>query len=178
MKTKKTWVVTGVISLLIAIGLGFYYYDNPRIITFLITVQGKIKSGLSKDKPKVISDILLNHGDYVHPKFSPDGKLLAYSRVILEKSRDGNNTEYTEVLIMDLTTGKIKKLLDPEASKKYAVYKAYVSDLEWKNNRECIVTVSDGDVGASILTIDSLKQKVINTEYVDGGIDSELPPSK
>lgn len=49
----------------------------------------------------------IKNGDFVHPTFSPDGKLLAYSRVLVKRDLEG-----TEVLLSDLSTHKQSVLLN------------------------------------------------------------------
>jgi hypothetical protein len=166
MKPKRIWLGLGLVFFLLVIGLGFYYYHSNQSVSIPMLVQKELRHLLNKNKPRNISEIILKNGDYVKPKFSPDGILLAYSKVVLAKVH-GQNTEYTEVLITDLSTGKVQKLLNAEDSKKYAVYKAFISDISWKNNRECVITVSDGDVGASVLSIDANTQKVTHSDYIE-----------
>ena len=74
---------------------------------------------------------------------------------------------------MDLSIRKAKKLLNAEDSKKYAVYKAFISDISWRNNRECVITVSDGDVGANVLTIDAVTKKITHSDYIEE--DERMP---
>ena len=100
--------------------------------------------------------LMLRDGDFVHPAFSPDGRKLAYSRVVVE-----GGTELTEVLVRDLSSGEVRVLLDPGSSKDYATYKAYVSDLEWIDEKRIEARISDGDVGSSIVSFDAYTGEVV-----------------
>ncbi len=101
--------------------------------------------------------LMLRDGDFVHPAFSPDGRKLAYSRVVVE-----GRTELTEVLVRDLGSGGVRVLLDPGSSKDYATYKAYVSDLEWIDEKRIEARIPDGDVDVSIVTYDAFTGEVVS----------------
>src|SRR5688572_28431646 len=66
------------------------------------------------------------NGDFVHPTFSPDGKVLARSRVIVRRE-----FESTDVLLFDLSTRKDSVLLDSKRAESYATYKVFVSGMSW-----------------------------------------------
>ena len=57
----------------------------------------------------------IKNGDFVHPTFSPDAELLAYSKVLLK-----GDLESTEVLLSDLSTHKQSVLLNSRRAETYA----------------------------------------------------------
>ncbi len=107
---------------------------------------------------KVLATI--KSGDYVHPTFSPDGKFLAYSRVLVRR-----DSENTEVLIHSLSTGKASVLLSSRRAWKYATYKAYVSDMTWTTPRRLGVVISDGDVDSTELTFDPFTRRLLRERH-------------
>ena len=114
----------------------------------------------------------IKNGDFVHPTFSPDAKVLAYSKVLLQ-----GEFENTEVLLYDLGTRKNSVLLDSKRAKKYATYKAFVAGLDWKTPRRLEVLVSDGDVDSTRLTFDPHNRRLLRRR--DEGLDeaSDQPMS-
>ena len=108
-------------------------------------------SALSQPVPDkiIVSDSVISridNGDSVLPAFSPDGKQLAYVRAIVKRQ-----TELTEVYVRDLSSGADWLLLGAETARKYAVYKAFVYNLEWASNDRLVASVSDGDVGTTLV---------------------------
>jgi hypothetical protein len=101
--------------------------------------------------------------DLVHPTLSPDGKFLAYAEVIVENKR-----ENTAVRILNLETKKSFLLISPKEAAKYKVYKSFVSSMEWSQIDRLAVTISDGDVGSSILTFDPFRKKLLATRSQEG----------
>jgi hypothetical protein len=118
---------------------------------------------------KISGSILaaMKNGDYVYPKFSPDGKLLAYSNVLVEE------TENTEVGLLNLQKQSKSILLNSKQAKKYAVYAAFVADLEWLAFNKLRARISDGDVDSTILTFNTQTRRVVKTEYSSTGDDTE-----
>jgi len=110
----------------------------------------------------------LSDGDTLHPTFSPDGRYLAFTRVI-----DQGNTELTEAGYLNLETGKTIILLDAETSKQYAVYSSFIYRIKWISNTRIEFWVSDGDVDTSVLTYDITQNKEIAQRYV--GMEEDLP---
>lgn len=128
----------------------------------------------SADEVKIAGKTLaqVTNGDFVHPALSPDGNQLAYSRVIVE-----NQMELTEIAVLDLKTGKTKVLLTPKASKKYAVYSAFVSEFKWLDNNRLLAIVPDGDVDYNELTFNVRLGKLLKTKASSGEDDlSSLSP--
>jgi hypothetical protein len=107
---------------------------------------------------KVLATI--KSGDYVHPTFSPDGKFLAYSRVIVRR-----DIENTEVLIHSLSTGKRSVLLNSRRAWRYATYKAYVSEMTWTSPRRLGVVIGDGDVDSTELTFDPFTRRLLRERH-------------
>lgn len=115
----------------------------------------------------------IDNGDFVYPKFSPDGKQLAFSKVVIE-NEDDRKWENTEVYLYNLQNKKTYVLIDSKKAKEYAVYAAFVSDFEWLANNKLRVQISDGDVDWTALTFNTDTQKVIKTEQSDGNLDYDL----
>ncbi len=108
----------------------------------------------------IVSDRVISRidaGDSVLPVFSPDGKQLAYVRTIVRRQ-----TELTEVYVRDLSSGADWLLLDADTSRKFAVYKAYVYQLEWVSNDKLVASISDGDVGTTLVGFDVAARRIIN----------------
>ena len=115
---------------------------------------------------KVLATI--KSGDYVHPTFSPDGKSLAYSKVLVRR-----NFENTEVLLHSVSTGKTTVLLNSQRARKYATYKAFVSDMTWPSPRRLGVVISDGDVDSTLLTFDPFTRRLLREKQET---HDEIPP--
>lgn len=114
---------------------------------------------------------VINNGDFVHPKISPDGSQIAYSRVVIM-----GNKELTEIAIRNLKTNRTRVLLTPKASERYATYKAYVSELEWLDNGKLVAFVSDGDVDYSKLTFNVSSGRIVKTEFSGDEDDFDIVP--
>ena len=102
----------------------------------------------------------ITDGDFVHPAFSPDGKKLAYSGVVVQE-----NTELTEIFVRELESGETARLLGADKSSGYAVYKSFVIGLEWKDNNTLVAEISDGDVDSTAVTFDVTKRKILSEEF-------------
>lgn len=98
----------------------------------------------------------IKNGDFVHPTFSPDGNLLAYSRVVVK-----GDLETTDVLLFNLSTQKHSVLLNSRRAEAYATYKAFVTGMEWRSTRRLEVSVGDGDVGLTHLIFDPVSRKLL-----------------
>jgi hypothetical protein len=107
---------------------------------------------------KVLATI--KSGDYVHPTFSPDGKFLAYAKVLVRR-----NFENTEVLLYNLSTGRTSVLLNSQRARKYGTYKAYVSEMTWTSPRRLGVVISDGDVDSTELTFDPFTRRLLRERH-------------
>lgn len=106
-------------------------------------------------------------GDYVLPRFSPDGQLLAISEVLADTVH-----ETTQILMMDLRRGVVDTVLPAEAATKYATYKAYVSHFEWLSDSSLLASIPDGDVGVEMVTFDVRSKRIIHQEHHEGDEDS------
>jgi hypothetical protein len=98
----------------------------------------------------------LQDGDYVLPRFSPDSRYLALSRVVLQ-----GNTELTEIQALDLKTLEVKVLLDAKASLKFAIYKSFVAGFAWMDATTLKAGISDGDVNGVDLIFDVAAGKLV-----------------
>ena len=93
----------------------------------------------------------LTGADYVCPRFSHDGNLLAVSQVLATKT-----TENTQVLIVSTTDWRVDTLLDSSDALRYAVYKSFVQDMEWHESTDTLdVIIHDGDVEATVVSFDA-----------------------
>ena len=113
---------------------------------------------------------VLTVGDYVLPRFSPNGQLLAISQVLAD-----TGLENTQILILNMRRSGIDTLLSAAAAAKYATYKAYVSDFEWPNDSCLLAWIPDGDVGAAAVTFNVRSHRIIHEEQHEGEEDS-VPP--
>lgn len=102
--------------------------------------------------------IELTNGDYVLPKFSPNGKYLAYSEVISD-----SNSETTQLLLLNLSDNSIDTILKPNTANKYATYKSFAIDLSWSiDGKYVFVTLHDGDVNSYKLKINILTHNIVS----------------
>lgn len=123
-------------------------------------INGEAAANIEVIEQKAI--LTIDDGDFVHPTFSPDGRYLAYSKVIVEDS-----TELTEIYLHDFESGKTRQLLDADSSRDYSTYKAYIYRLEWISSQRLLAYVSDGDVGTSLIEYDVITGNIVNTRFHD-----------
>ncbi|MBK7704884.1 MAG: hypothetical protein IPJ30_03700 [Acidobacteria bacterium] len=97
-------------------------------------------------------------GDFVHPTLSPDGKIVAFSRVVVT-----GGMELSEIRVRDLGTSQTRVLMTSERSRRYAAYSAYVVRFIWQNNRRFVAEVADGDVDSTLLTFDAVNGRLLKT---------------
>lgn len=102
----------------------------------------------------------ISNGDFLHPAFSPDGKTLAYSQVLLQ-----GDFENTEVFLYNLRSRKKSVLLNSKTAKKYATYKAFVAGIDWRSPRRVEILVGDGDVDTSRLLFDPNSRKLLRERH-------------
>jgi hypothetical protein len=119
---------------------------------------------------KTIADI--RDGDYVLPKFSPNGRFLAYARVLSAQDELGKNFENTEILLFDTVAQRRTVLLAANQARNYAVYQSFVIEINWLGDTRLQVVLGDGDIGASFLTFNILSGKVVKTDYREEGAGS------
>jgi len=110
----------------------------------------------------------LSDGDTLHPTFSPNGRYLAFTRVIAQ-----DNSELTEAGYLNLETGKTTVLLDAKTSKQYAVYSSFIYRIKWTSNTRIEFWVSDGDVATTVLIYDITQNKEIAQR--DVGVEEDMP---
>jgi hypothetical protein len=112
----------------------------------------------------------IKNGDFLHPTFSPDGKTLAYSKVLLQ-----GDLENTEVFLYNLSSRKNSVLLNSKRAEKYATYKAFVAAIDWKSPKRLEILVSDGDVDLTRLIFDPYSRKLLQ-ERDEGFDEAETQP--
>lgn len=112
----------------------------------------------------------INNGDFVHPTFSPDGKVLAYSKVLVKR-----DFENTEVFLHHLGTNKRSILLNSRKAATYATYKAFVTDMKWTSAKRLEVRISDGDVDSAQLVFDPQRRRLLRERF-ESGDELEMRP--
>ncbi len=113
----------------------------------------------------------LRAGDYVWPKFSPSGRLLAVSQVLADTT--GENTQ---ILILDMRRRVLDTLLPAKAAAKYATYKAYVRDFQWLSDTSLLAWIPDGDVGVTAVTFNVRTRGILHEEHHEGGEEDAYEP--
>lgn len=98
----------------------------------------------------------LDDGDTLHPTFSPDGRYVAFTRVVVR-----NKIELAETGYLDLQTGNSTILLGANETGDLAVYKAFVYGIRWTDARHVEFSISDGDVDSTIVTFEVPSNKKI-----------------
>lgn len=138
----------------------------------LITDPFKTFSGPQVTETEISGAIVttINNGDFVHPTFSPDGKLLAYANVLVK-----GDFENTEVFLHDLTTNRRSILLNSRKAATYATYKAFVTEMKWTSVKRLEIQISDGDVDATRLIFDPQRRRLLK-EQAEGGDEVETRP--
>lgn len=102
----------------------------------------------------------LDTGHFDSPVFSPDGRKIAYSK---------DDARHAEIYLYDLQTRKSTILLSARQSKKYQVDGSMVSTIEWLGANRLRAYLSDGDVGTTTLTFNTLTRRILQgvTTYYD-----------
>lgn len=113
-------------------------------------------------------DFVIDDGDYILPRISPDGRALAYAEVTLFQGSDFR-MESTQLWILDLPTGERTLLLDEESAVSYGWYAASALDLEWTSAHEVSLRIHDGDVDGSVLVFDVRTKELIYVSSYQGG---------
>jgi hypothetical protein len=115
----------------------------------------------------------LTNQDLAHPALSPDGKVLAYSEVLVE-----NGVENTTVQLYDLQSGQVTNLLDAEKAREYKTYKVYVSRMTWQQPDRLEVMVNDGDVDSTRLIFNPQTGELVEQEAIEPGVLSDEEQEK
>ncbi len=156
--STKAGLFLGIGFFLILVSAGAYLYQE----------NAEFLAQFFRQPPPEAEVLVIDNGDCAHPKFSPDGRFLAYSKVVRETNGAGNAVALTEVILKNLEDGGARKLLDKEAFRDYASFGAFVSGIEWLNERQVAVTISDGADTANVLTFDIATSEHIKTEFMEG----------
>ncbi len=112
--------------------------------------------------------------DYVFPKFSPDGSQIAFSKVLIEKTKE-EPAENSEIHLYDFQKKNKAVLLSANQARKFATYASFVADLKWLNSQRLRAHISDGDVDAAVLTFNTKTRRLLKTDY-EGAYDSGFYP--
>ena len=131
-------------------------------------------TAVAQSSTKISGTVIMTNtnGDFVHPTFSPDGKVLAYAKVLAT-----DDFENSEVVLHELGTNRQRVLLSPGKAAKYATYKAAVTGMKWPSATRLEVQVSDGDVGSAYLTFNPLSRRLLKERFEDlDEIGYEQPP--
>ena len=139
-----------------------WLFCAATVLAFLSVALAEPVSDPSIVSDKVIARI--DDGDFVHPAFSPDGKRLAYARVAM-----ADQTELAEVYVRELASGATWRLLDAKTARKYAVYKAFIYRLQWVSNDRLVASVSDGDVGTTLVEFDVAARRIVSERGDEDG---------
>jgi len=156
-----------VLSLLAVIALGQNQSSNIPLCNPFTSFSSPPISEV-KISGKAIATI--KTGDFLHPTFSPNGKVLAYSKVLLQ-----GDFENTEVLLYDLGSRKTSLLLDSKRAANYGTYKAFVAEMDWKSQRRLEVLLGDGDVDSTRLIFDPYNRELLR-EWHEGFDEPEAQP--
>jgi len=119
------------------------------------------------DRPPVVE---VSDGDYILPRISPDGARLAFVEVVVLDDR-----ESSQLWVMDLESGSRTLLVDDREVSRHGYYLAWTVALEWLDDRALKVSIHDGDVGVTELTVDSESGATIVTEVISGPIPPLSP---
>lgn len=107
----------------------------------------------------------LTDGDYILPRISPDGSRLAFVEVVVVDDR-----ESSQLWVMDLESGSRRLLVDGREASRHGYYLAWAVALEWLDDRALKVSIHDGDVDVTELTVDAESGDPIATERISGPI--------
>jgi len=164
---KRTQYSIGLLSLLLAC------FANSSLVLAEAPVFGNLPTALLKSTPfkgKLLSR--LDEGDTLHPTFSPDGRYLAFTRVVVR-----NDIELAETGYRDLHNGKSTILLGADSTSDFAVYKAFVYAILWTDARHVEFSISDGDVDSTIVTFEIPSNKIVAQRSLEAG-EGDIPSAE
>ncbi|MBK6313629.1 MAG: PD40 domain-containing protein [Blastocatellia bacterium] len=133
------------------------------VISFSASAQGNATASPRPIGKRPVAGAVvatIDGGDFVYPRFSPDGKKLAYVSVQVVEG-----AELDEVILFDIASQKKRKLIDVGEAKKYATYSAYVSSMEWTGRNRLRVSMSDGDVDSEQLTFNTISGRIVRRRH-------------
>ena len=114
--------------------------------------------------------VSFSDGNYIMPQISPDGRGLAFAKVVkyLPRKQDSSVIAYpgdstipvSQIYHYNISTGVKKILLDSDNTKKYAVYSGIPADIGWINNQNLSVLISDGDVSGTEIKLNISTNKI------------------
>lgn len=112
-------------------------------------------------------------GDFVMPRFSPDGSRLAVGQVVVADS-----FESSRLLILTLASGRLDTLMDARRVRGYGWYAASLVGVKWSGPDTVTFTIHDGDVGATNLVFDASTHALLTTYELEENNDADLMPNQ
>ncbi len=104
------------------------------------------------------------------PRFSPDGRYLAFSRTVVLRP-----TALDEVRVFDVRTGRVSTVLSTKQTSKAAVYSGLLAGMGWVDRRRLMASIFNGDDGFTIFTVDAPSRKVVDVTGIGIGIPEPAP---
>ncbi len=179
---NKKFIIPGLIVIIGITGWGIFDHNLESKNTVSKVEYKNSAVFVKSNKTIKITDKTLayiNNGDLIYPRISPNGKLLVYAEAVIEMGKDGYNHEYTQIKLYNIEDQTEKVLLDKNASKQYAYFSAFVTNMKWLNNEQIEAKISNGDTGITTIKFDLPTKCVIKTAFNNNDIlDYDLPPAK
>lgn len=105
-------------------------------------------------------------GSYYLPRISPSGRQVAF--VNADSSAHGPSAQ---LLVLDVGRSVVDTILTADDLWRFATYSAHVISLAWIGDETLEVSVSDGDVDVTKLTV-GIRSGIQATEAIEPGIDA------